>query len=156
MHPYAATQVRSQAGEETELPLSYTGSPWRLFTSDVLLFFRNIIYIPFIFLPIWPWPSGPMCELYPSKENIVDIAFHSVLFVTQLTFLVSIPLLFHLPASLLLSYIAIFLGINFLVCRHFNRHIPEDGLKSTEDEYSRSWTPHPDEYWIFLNGICVG
>ncbi|KAH7127273.1 hypothetical protein EDB81DRAFT_907421 [Dactylonectria macrodidyma] len=34
--------------------------------------------------------------------------------------------------------------------------IPEDGLKSTEDAYSRRWAPHDDEYWIFLNGICVG
>ncbi|PON28990.1 hypothetical protein TGAM01_v202098 [Trichoderma gamsii] len=48
------------------------------------------------------------------------------------------------------------LGLNVLICRHFNKDIPEDGLKSTEDAYSRGWAPHDDEYWIFLNGICVG
>ncbi|PVH67265.1 hypothetical protein DL98DRAFT_386718, partial [Cadophora sp. DSE1049] len=48
------------------------------------------------------------------------------------------------------------LGLNTLVCRLLNGGIPEDGLKSTEDQYSRAWAPHDDEYWIFLNGICVG
>lgn len=148
---------RSQEGGQTERPLTHTGSPWRLFVSDIRLFFRNILYIPCIFLPLYPWLSGPMDELYPSQANLTDIAFHCVLFVAQLGFLTSlIPLLMYLPVWIYLLYIATVLGLNALVCLHFNKDIPYDGLKSTEDKYSRKWTPHDDEYWIFLNGICVG
>ena len=146
----------SQIGEETERPLTYTGSPWQLFTSDIKLFFRNILYLPCIFLPLAPWPSGPLDELYPSRTNILDIALHCVLFVLQASFLISLPFLTYLPFSLFMLYIGIVLGLNTLVCRLLNGGIPEDGLKSTEDQYSRAWAPHDDEYWIFLNGICVG
>ncbi|POR32229.1 Uncharacterized protein TPAR_07558 [Tolypocladium paradoxum] len=148
--------VRSQEGKQTERPLTYTGSPLLLFASDIRLFFRNILYLPFIFLPLYPWLSGPMDELYPSPANLTDIAFHCVLFVAQLGFLTSLPFLIYLPVWLYLLYIATVLGLNALVCLHFNKGIPEGGLKSTEDEYSRQWAPHDDEYWIFLNGICVG
>ncbi|KAL7808771.1 hypothetical protein V8C44DRAFT_153158 [Trichoderma aethiopicum] len=146
----------SQEGEETELPLTYTGSPWQLFASDVRLFFVNILYIPFIFLPLYPWPSGPLDELYPTWANIIDIALHCVLFVLQLSFLISLPLLVLYPVSIWLLYVAAFLMINAVICLHFNRGIPPDGLKSTADAYSEQWESHDDEAWIFLNGICVG
>ncbi|KAL6807989.1 hypothetical protein GGI42DRAFT_319436 [Trichoderma sp. SZMC 28013] len=147
---------RSQPGQETERPLAHTGSPWHLFISDVNLFFSNILYIPLIFLPLYPWPSGSLDELYPSWENLFDITLHCILFVLQLTFLVTLPLLIFNPVSVYLVYISAVLCLNALICWHFNRSIPEDGLPSTEDEYSRQWTAHDDEYWIFLNGICVG
>lgn len=146
----------SQEGEETELPLTYTGSPWQLFASDVRLFFANILYIPFIFLPLYPWPSGPLDELCPTWANILDITLHSILFVLQLSFLVTLPLLIFYPVSIYLLYIAAVLTLNALICLHFNRGIPPEGLKSTEDEYSQQWEARDDEYWIFLNGICVG
>ena len=148
--------LHSQEGEETELPLTYTGSPWQLFASDVRLFFANILYIPFIFLPLYPWPSGPLDELYPTWANMIDIALHCFLFVVQLSFLISLPLLIIYPVSIYVLYIAIVLILNALVCFHFNRGIPAEGLRSTDDEYSQQWESHDDEAWIFLNGICVG
>jgi len=78
------------------------------------------------------------------------------LFFVQLGFLISLLFLTYLPASLYIWYILIVLGLNVLVCRRLNGGIPGDGLHSTEDEVSGIWEPHPDEYWIFLNGICVG
>jgi hypothetical protein len=97
-----------------------------------------------------------MAELYPSSANIIDISFHTVLFITQLSFLISLFVLTYLPVLVYLTYIGLFLGVNKLICLHFNHGIPEHGLNSTEDEYSKEWTPHLDERWIFLNGICVG
>uniref|UniRef100_A0A8H7NHF0 DUF676 domain-containing protein n=3 Tax=Bionectria ochroleuca TaxID=29856 RepID=A0A8H7NHF0_BIOOC len=61
-----------------------------------------------------------------------------------------------LPVPFFVLYIAAVLELNSLICLHFNKSIPENGLKSTEDQYSQQWGPHDDEYWIFLNGICVG
>jgi hypothetical protein len=152
-----ARLFRSQIGGETEAPLVCTGSPWKLFIFDLRLFFRNILYLPFIFFPVFPWPSGPLDELYPSADNLIDIAAHVLLVIYQLVFLASLPILANmLPVPFFVLYIAAVLELNSLICLHFNKSIPENGLKSTEDQYSQQWGPHDDEYWIFLNGICVG
>ena len=148
---------RSQAGGATATPLAYTGSPLQLLLFDLRLFSRNVVYLPCIFLPFFPWPSGPLDELYPSTANIVNIAVHTLLFIYQLAFLMTLPILAYvLPVTAFILYIAAALWLNKLFCLHFNKGIPEDGLKSTEDEYSQQWASHDDEYWIFLNGICVG
>ncbi|UKZ68148.1 uncharacterized protein TrAtP1_009183 [Trichoderma atroviride] len=47
------------------------------------------------------------------------------------------------------------LELNVLVSRHFYKDIPEDGLKLTKEEYSRSWASHDYQYWRFWNRICV-
>jgi hypothetical protein len=146
----------SQIGEKAERPLHYTGSPWRLFVSDLSLFFRNITYLPGLFLPLNPWLSGDLCELYPSLPNLLTIALHCVLSVIQLAFLISLPFLIFLPFWLLALYVGVTIGLNTLACLLLNAGIPSDGLKSTEDYHSKSWAPRDDEYWIFLNGICVG
>jgi hypothetical protein len=67
----------SQIGGESEAPLTYTGSPWRLFASDVLLFLRWSPYLINIILPLWPCPSRDLDELYPSLSNIIDLVLHS-------------------------------------------------------------------------------
>ncbi|KAM5383487.1 hypothetical protein ACJZ2D_002180 [Fusarium nematophilum] len=138
----------------TREALPYTGVPFWLFVSDVKLFFRNLRYLPWIFLPLRT--SSLSAELYPNRSNLIDIAFHSTLFVTQLGFIVSLVTLAFLPTWLYLGYITVFFLINELICSHFNIFIPPTGLKSSEDYYSRNWKKHPDEAWIFLNGICVG
>ncbi|KAM5349730.1 hypothetical protein ACJ41O_006235 [Fusarium nematophilum] len=148
--------IRPPFSEVTRKPLPYTGTPWKLFGSDVLLFLKNFFYLPWIFLPAWPWPSGGLDELFPSPANLLDISIHSVLFFTQLGFLISLFTFTFLPTWAYFGYIATFLLVNKVICFHFNRDIPDGGLPSTEDFYSRQWPQHNDEYWIFLNGICVG
>ncbi|CAG7917980.1 unnamed protein product [Penicillium olsonii] len=151
-----AQVIPRQVREDVEQAPQYTGSPWQLFVYDIKLFFRNILYLPLMFFPLAPWPSGPLDEQYPSLTNIFEISLHSILFVAQLGFLISLPLLVYLPVSMFGAYISGVLLVNFAVCRLLNRGIPEDGLKSTEDEFSQGWKRHDDERWIFLNGICVG
>ncbi|PWY90104.1 hypothetical protein BO70DRAFT_359089 [Aspergillus heteromorphus CBS 117.55] len=143
-------------GEEPDCHPKYTGSPMLLLLADLGLFFRNILYLPCIFLPPMPWPSGSLDELSPTAANAFDICLHSFLFVLQIGFLFSLPLLIYLPFGLYVLYVAGALALNTLICRILNRGIPPDGLKSTEDSFSRAWARHDDEYWIFLNGICVG
>jgi hypothetical protein len=146
----------SQPGGETYHPLAHTSPSWDLFVYDIRLFFHNILYLPFIFLPLYPWDSAHLDELYPSAANLVDIALHTALFFLQLAFLLSLPFLVYIPVIFLITYISLFVGLNNVICWHFNRAIPASGLKSTEDERSRSWEKHDDEAWVFLNGICVG
>ncbi|KAH6855061.1 hypothetical protein B0I37DRAFT_363803 [Chaetomium sp. MPI-CAGE-AT-0009] len=155
-HTNSAEFIHSQVGGNTERPLTYTGSPWQLVLSDAKFLLSNIYLLPFLFWPFSPCPNGPLDELYPSLPNLQGLALHFVLFFLQLGFLISLLFLTYLPVSLYTLYILIVLGLNVLVCRLLNGGIPADGLHSTEDEVSRKWEPHPDESWIFLNGICVG
>jgi hypothetical protein len=146
----------SPIGGETDAALSYTGNPFKLFTSDVLLFIRWNLYLPNIALPLWPWPSGDLDEIYPSLANIFDITLHSILFVTQAIFLISLPFLSTVSFFLFVTYVGAFVALNAAVCGLLNGKIPEGGLKSTEDDQSRAWARHDDESWIFLNGVAVG
>lgn len=148
--------LRTPVTKVTTEPLPYTGTPWRLFASDIKLFLKNFSYLPFIFLPLSPCPSGQLDELFPSWANLVDVAFHSILFFTQLAFLISVFVFTFLPVWAYFGYIVVMFVANELVCSHFNRGIPHDGLKSTENEDTRLWERHDSEAWIFLNGICVG
>ncbi|KAF5665356.1 hypothetical protein FHETE_6716 [Fusarium heterosporum] len=134
----------------------YTGTPWMIFLSDIKSFFHNFFYLPYLLIPLFPWRSGALCELYPSSENLTDVALQLILSVTQLGFLGSLLTLSFLPTLTYIGYIIVFLAANQVVCWHFNRDIPHSGLKSTEDAFSRTWARHDDEAWIFLNGICVG
>ncbi|KAI1016288.1 hypothetical protein LB504_009162 [Fusarium proliferatum] len=137
-------------------PPPYTGTPLVLFLSDIKLFFQNFFYLPYLFIPLYPWKSGPFCEHYPCRENLIDITIHCILSVTQLAFIVSLFTLAFFPTFVYIGYIAVFFAVNELVCWHFNRGIPRSGLKSSEDGFTRTWPRHDDEAWIFLNGICVG
>ncbi|PYH69647.1 uncharacterized protein BO88DRAFT_387931 [Aspergillus vadensis CBS 113365] len=155
--PAGSCQVYgSVSGEDINSYPKYTGSPLLLFLADLWLFLCNIFYLPCIFLPLTPWSCGSLDELYPSLANIFDICLHCVLFVLQLVFLISLPLFIWLPFGVYVLYIVTALALNTLICYALNRGIPADGLRSTEDDFSRRWNRHEDEYWIFLNGICVG
>jgi hypothetical protein len=147
----------SQVGlKAIEIPPPYTGTPWLIFISDVKLFFQNFFYLFYLFLPLYPWRSVSLCEMYPSWDNLTDIALHLLLSIAQLTFLASLFTLAFLPTFTYIGYIAVFLAVNEFICWHFNKGIPSSGLRSTEDAFTRSWPRHDDEAWIFLNGICVG
>ncbi|KAH8744182.1 hypothetical protein F5882DRAFT_455079 [Hyaloscypha sp. PMI_1271] len=146
----------SQIGGETVRPLSYTGVPWELFVHDILLFLRWCYYLPNIVIPLGPWPSGSLDELFPSPANLYTMFLHLIAFVVQAVWIVSLPFFFYLPFPLYVAYFVGFLIFNELFCRLLNGYIPPEGLRSTEDEFSESWKKHDDEYWIFLNGVAVG
>ncbi len=152
-HPYFSIRRKSRGQSlplPTQDPLCGCSSPMSDFSS------ATSFTSPSYFCRSIHGLQGPWTSSAPTGANLTDVAVHCVLFVVQLSFLVSLPFLLYLPISVYLLYVAAVLGLNFLVCLHFNKGIPKNGLESTEDEYSRQWTPHDDECWIFLNGICVG
>lgn len=175
-------------------PYYYTGAPWTLLASDLLLFLKNIAFLPCIVLPLWSQPparsfnlgvdnrfkeqprflvsqlrrrfeawaqryfhSGPMDELYPSWSNIRDIIFHSILIVTQSAFLISLPFLSFFSFNVFVAYVGLFVGINYLACIGLNGWMPEGFIWSADTPSAREWElNHPEEEWIFLNGVAVG
>ncbi|OLN91640.1 hypothetical protein CCHL11_06597 [Colletotrichum chlorophyti] len=109
------------------------------------------------------FPSGEMDELYPSMGNLICLAAHGTLIVSQLTFLLSLPFVATLPFHLFLPYVISFVALNYFACYPLNAGT-ENGLLRSEH---KSWPEaahwpslHPDreykEEWIFLNGVSVG
>ncbi|KAL2827611.1 hypothetical protein BDW59DRAFT_144064 [Aspergillus cavernicola] len=144
-----------QSNATPDTPLPYTASPWRLLWEDILLAFRSASAIPGIFWPLMPYNSGDLDELYPSPGNIGNIAFHLVLSLLQIVFLVSIPVCIAcmFPALWVGAYIAAFLWSNRILCNIFlNRgsHVLKSRVPEVEDP------GHSHEHWIFINGIATG
>lgn len=101
--------------------------------------------------------SGPLDELYPSLANIRDITFHVILFVTQATFLLSLPFLSFISFNILTAYIIGFVTLNYFVCYCLNGFMPSGYIQSTDFPEAAQWDQeHPNEQWIFLNGVAVG
>jgi hypothetical protein len=103
------------------------------------------------------FPSGPLDELCPSPENIYCIVFHTILIINQSAFLLSLPFLCLVPFATFVTYVGVFTSVNYLVCRKLNGNIPQGALESTYFQERRQWDlDHPNEEWIFLNGVAVG
>ncbi|KAF6824729.1 hypothetical protein CPLU01_10678 [Colletotrichum plurivorum] len=101
--------------------------------------------------------SGPLDELYPSLPNIRDITFHAILFIAQGTFLLSLPFLSFLSFNILTAYIIGFVTLNYFVCYALNGWMPYGYIQSTDFPEAAQWDQeHPNEQWIFLNGVAVG
>ena len=162
-------------------PLAYTSNAFNLLLTDVLLFIHLSITWPLtagllsIVLPFQPCGSGPLDELYLSwrdpkgswgniKANIV----HTILFIAQIVFLVSLVcfLFMGLPTALYFGYITAFLVGNFYFCQWFLNG-PSDqeffaGKKFAKnpEQPGEEWVSkdpsHEGEKWVLINGVAVG
>lgn len=105
-------------------------------------------------MPLMPFKSGEMDELYPSFRNLFDLALHLFLVITQLLFLLSLPLLVlsPIPFGLGLLYLVGFVVVNKMVCWILNRNVVS--LPSKIDIPYNAL--HDSEHWVFLNGVSVG
>ncbi|EDP56904.1 hypothetical protein AFUB_016260 [Aspergillus fumigatus A1163] len=151
----SVTYLPSQSRKKQDVPLPYTASPWKLLWADILLFLRSLWSLPGIILPLTPWNSGALDELYPSKENLWDIVVHVLLAIYQLIFLLSLPVLFILafPALGIGIYMAVALTLNWVVCR-FALNGSARILQSQVPVEHRP--EHDREHWIFINGVGAG
>lgn len=145
---YLPSQVDSTAST-TALP--YTASPLALVWYDVGLFFSRLLYLPGTISPLHPWGSGPLDELYPSRENTFLIVAHILLIIAQLLFLLSLPMCIFYPLVAVMTYVGGFITLNYFICRVLNGRAPFVKSNVTLDH-----PPKDDECWIYLNGISVG
>ncbi|KAI9840115.1 MAG: hypothetical protein M1837_001919 [Sclerophora amabilis] len=146
---YLPSQIDSTSST-TALP--YTTSPLGLVWYDVKLGFSLILAMPLIVWPLKPWDSGPLDELYPSKENLSDLFMHALLMIFQTIFLLSIPCCVALPLAVFLLYILAALVINATLCKILNGSKTYFESSVELEDVSR----HADEKWIFLNGVAAG
>ncbi|KAK2671812.1 hypothetical protein RAB80_011891 [Fusarium oxysporum f. sp. vasinfectum] len=53
----------NEALEPIRKPPPYTGTPLFLFLSDIKLFFQDFFYLPYLFIPLYPWNAGVFFDL---------------------------------------------------------------------------------------------
>lgn len=141
-------------------PVLYTANPLYLMLSDLWLFTRITFTwppsagLPSIILPLWP--TKYLDELALTPVNIWAIFLHSLLILGQVVFLISlIPLAFGLLPSLYFLYIVAFVLGNQLVSVLLNGR-RQHKLISSDSKCVEGWPGHPNEKWVFINGVAVG
>lgn len=130
-------------------PLPYTSDPVQLIWSDLKLFFRVSYLLPVLF---YPWGKREGDEIYPDLGNGIQLSWQITLTVYQVLFILSLPFCLILPLGWFLIYatVAIALCIPIWMIVNGRRH----EVHSRRDIASEH--EHPDEYWIFINGVAVG
>lgn len=155
-------------------PLPYTSNPLALLTIDVLLFIRLSITwpltlgLPSIVLPLIPFPSRALDELFPSPQNLWATTHHVVLFVAQILFMIGLAVLLFIgaPAALFFAYLAAFILVNKAYCRIFLNGRPGQHYSAGKqfarnpESLGEQWVSrdpsHKGEKWVFINGVAVG
>ena len=87
-----ATEFASQLGGRSVINHAYTDMPWRLLASDIYYFFAYSWALPSLVLPVRPYGSAELDELFPSLPNLFCLLVHLVLALLQLSFLLLLPL----------------------------------------------------------------
>ncbi|KAK0654439.1 hypothetical protein DIS24_g5239 [Lasiodiplodia hormozganensis] len=130
-------------------PLPYTSDPAQLIWSDLKLFFRVSYLLPVLF---YPWGKREGDEIYPDLGNGIQLSWQITLTIYQVLFILSLPFCLILPLGWFLIYatVAIALCIPIWMIVNGRRH----EVHSRRDIASEH--EHPDEYWIFINGVAVG
>ena len=142
--------------------LLYTSSPWRLLIADVGTFLH---LLPSIYEIVWPpWPNTPhdYDELNRKDwRNVWALVVHGLLIVFQLAFCIGVivALFFPIWPAAVVAGVWLWIYINDWVCaRTLNSAKPTQvstkGLG--HDEKGKAIDTHPDEKWIFINGVAVG
>lgn len=144
---------RSQVGGNSVINYGYTDLPWRLLIKDIYFFFTYAWALPWILLPVSPYGSGDLDELYPSWRNIFCISVHFVLVIFQLLFLLALPISLFFPIWMGITGVAGFLTFNWLICKLLNG---KEVSFQSDEKYAKALPEHAHEQWVFLNGVAVG
>ncbi|KAF2146735.1 uncharacterized protein K452DRAFT_282924 [Aplosporella prunicola CBS 121167] len=140
----------SQIGSnDVSAPLPWTGNPWQLVWGDIRLFFAVIGYLPVIF---FPFSKNPGDETYPEWNNVVQIGWQIFLVIYQVAFVLSLPFCLAVPLGWFIVYCVTAICLNIPIWWIVNGFDPtvQSQPKIASDK------EHPDEYWIFINGVSVG
>lgn len=147
---------------QIDIPLSTsafntTTSPFSLFCSDVVLVLQNLGYFSGTFLPLTPYGSGALDELYPSIQNISIIIIHIFLFFFELGFVLSMPFfVFFFVGAGWVTYCGLVAPILYMVCLYLNGTEKSGRIVCSDPSILEGYDKKEDEVWLFVNGVAVG
>jgi hypothetical protein len=143
----------SQVGGESVINVAYTDLPLKLLAYDAGLFLKYIWATPWIVLPFHPSLSGELDELSLTKQNIITMFIHLILFFMQLGFILCIPIAIFFPIWMVATGVVMFYGVHWILCRILNG---SQGEYTSDKKYALPDPKFDHEQWIFLNGVAVG
>lgn len=149
------SKVRVARRSPNATPLPYTASPIKLLLRDLCLFLRYSWALPGILLPLDLGRLTPLDELYPCLQSGISLVGQVLLTVSQILFLLSIPLaiVFMVPALSALVYVAAGVTANYAICML----ILNGRQRILVSRVPVSETPgHARERWFFINGVAGG
>lgn len=140
------------------IPSDVDRAPLRLIYLDLFSVIRLYRLLPKLFLPLYPFISGPLDELSGSWDNIKVVTLHLILIIFQLSLLACLPvfaiLLWFVPA---IGHVVVFGGITLVtdtIAWLLN------GNKRAECLVGMPVDAPPvndeTELWFFINGIGTG
>lgn len=144
----------SQLGGSSVTSYSYTDSPFRLLLQDAMLCIRYISHFPSLFMPLTPWQSGAMDELYPSTENISALSLQFILLVGQCCLIATITGIAMFPTWLSAAAVMGFIMVNNLICRYLLNG--SENITWSNPDLVPFKREHNREQWIFINGVATG
>lgn len=142
----------SQVGGQSVINYSYTDNPWQLLMHDIKTFFHFFWALPWIVWPVRPCPGGNFDELSFTCKNVFCIFVHTILVILQLVFILTLPMLILFPIWSVAAYLVVFFSVNWLLCRLLNG---SERVYVSDSKYAEQ-EDHPNEKWVFLNGVAVG
>ena len=140
------------------IPTDVEQNPFRLVWVDICSVCKYIRLLPLIVWPLRRPNSTPLDELYPTASNLRDLFLQSILLISQLLLLLTLPivtaLIWFLPNIVNLLYFSAFFASTAFICRLLNGGfrteclvgMPLNGNPVNDDR----------ELWFFINGICTG
>ncbi|CEL05598.1 hypothetical protein ASPCAL06716 [Aspergillus calidoustus] len=144
-----------QSSTTPATPLPYTASPWKLMWEDILLVLRSLWAVLNVILPLTPYNSGDLDELYPSPRNLANLAFQLVISLLQVIFLISIPVLIICMAPTL--WTCVYIGGFILANRALCDLLVNRGSTVLVSRFPEHECPeHRGEHWVFINGVACG
>jgi hypothetical protein len=141
-----------------QIPPDVDRNPFRLVWIDILSVFQFCKLLPLIVIPLGPFISGKLDELSATWSNATDTLLHTILIISQLLLLFTLPIMTILgsfvPGIVHLIIYALFAISTLFVMRLLNGGprteclvgLP-DGQQPVNDE---------SELWFFINGIATG
>lgn len=153
-------------------PAANTDNLFALIVADIFLVIHLTFTwpmtasLPSIALPLRPFNSGPLDELYPSWENGQVVVIHTILFFAHILFLLSLVVLLFIgfPALLFFGYaLAMFVANRYICAWLLNgpdrMYYGGKEFAKNPDNYE-NWASkdpsHEGERWVFINGVAAG
>ncbi|KAL2793141.1 hypothetical protein BJX66DRAFT_232910 [Aspergillus keveii] len=141
-----------------DIPSDMDSNPFRWVWEDICSVPRLANLIPRIILPLGPFSSGKLDELYPSLPNLWALALQIFLVISQVILLFTFPVgllaLWALPLVAHAAFYTAFAVVTSIVVRLLNG--PPSGRSLIGVPKTRPPVNDESELWFFINGIATG
>lgn len=142
----------------TQIPSDTDINPIRLLCNDIYSVFRLSGLLFFVIIPVWPWPSGPLDELYLNGPNVRDLILHIHLVITQILLIITLPIFSVLFVAFPTFVHIFFFETGWLATKTVTWLL--NGSSTTQCLVGVPTNRQPvndeSELWFFINGIATG